>query len=174
MMIRNIFTPRVLFVSGLIIVAAILRLLTTGLNFTPVAAMALFGGAYLGRKHLSYLIPLAVMFITDVIIGLHSTMIFVYVAFALTVTIGIGIRSKISFLSVIGGAIGSALLFFIITNFGTWITGMVGYPMTTTGLITCYAAGIPFLRNDLASTLLYSGVLFGAYAFARRHITALA
>jgi hypothetical protein len=171
---RKFFTPNVLFVTFLILAAAAMRLLTTGLNFTPVAAMALFGGAYLGRRHLSYLIPLVVMFLTDLILGLHSTMIFVYAAFALTVTMGIGIRSKLNVFTVLGGALGSAVLFFLITNFGTWITGMVGYPMTLEGLMSCYAAGIPFFRNDLSATLAYSGVLFGAYALARKHIPALA
>ncbi len=169
---KNLITPKVLLVSGLIIIVAVMRLLTTGLNFTPVAAMALFGGALLGRKHLAFIIPILIMFMTDLIIGLHGTMIFVYAAFAMSVGIGIGIRSKINIFTVSGGAIGSAVLFFLITNFGTWITGMVGYPFTIEGLIACYAAGIPFFRNDLVSTLAYSGVLFGAYSFARKYYPA--
>ena len=60
-----------------------------------------------------------------------------------------------------------SLQFFLITNAATWLmSGM--YPLTAAGLATCYIVAIPFFGNTLASDLLYSGVLFGLYAWSRR------
>ncbi|MBK7098788.1 MAG: hypothetical protein IPH58_11055 [Sphingobacteriales bacterium] len=58
--------------------------------------------------------------------------------------------------------IGTALLFFLVSNFGVWASGTM-YPKTGEGLLTCYAMGLPYIKGSLLSNLFYSSVLFGAY-----------
>ena len=82
-------SPKIVFVISLIAFGALMRLLPHWPNFTPIAAMALFGGAQLGKKHLAFIIPLAALFLSDLVLGLHQWMIAVYVSFALVVVLGI-------------------------------------------------------------------------------------
>jgi hypothetical protein len=71
-----------------------------------------------------------------------------------------------------GAAVASSVLFFLITNFGTWtLSGM--YPMTASGLAACYVAAIPFFQNTIAGDLFYSGLLFGGFALLERAVPAL-
>ena len=65
---------------------------------------------------------------------------------------------------IFGAAILSSVLFFIVTNFGVWLTGGGWfYPKTLQGLIECYTLAIPFFRNSLAGDLVYTGVLFSLF-----------
>ena len=164
---KKLFTPRVILVSSLIFTAIFFRLIPHIPNFTPVAAIALFGGTYLGKKYLSFLIPFVAMLLSDAILGFHSTMIAVYVSFALVVGIGMLLRKKTTFSTVIIASLASSILFFVITNFGSWMSGMMPYPMTFSGLMMAYEAGLPFFRNELAGTLVFSGVFFGSFYLAQ-------
>jgi hypothetical protein len=114
------FTPKVLVITGIILFAASMRLLPHWPNFTPIAAIALFGGAHLGRRSLAFMIPIAAMLISDLILGLHSFMLPVYLSFALVVLMGNLIRNNIRIATVAGGAMASAILFFLVTNFAVW------------------------------------------------------
>lgn len=165
-------TPRFIFVASAIIVAAISRILPHFDNVTPVAAMALFGGAYLNDRRLAILLPLLTMLISDMFIGFHNTMIYVYVGMIATSLIGISIKNNIKVQSVLVGSIASSVIFFIISNFGVWASG--GFFSGITGLTETYVLGIPFFRNSLLGDLFYSGVLFGAFELATRRIPALA
>ena len=166
--------PRLIFIIAVILIAAILRLIINIPNVTPIAAMALFGGVFFKKRYLGYLIPLATLFITDLIIGFHSTIIYVYAAFAITVSIGFLIRNKLNVFSVVGASLASSILFFLITNFGVWASGMVGYPMVFAGLIESYVAGIPFFRTEVLGTLVFNGVFFGSFYFAQQRFPVLA
>lgn len=157
---------RILLLAGLILVAALTRLLPHPPNFTAIGAIALFGGAYLSDKRWAFLIPLAAMLISDLFLGFHQTMIYVYAAFMLIICIGFLLRSKISVWRVGGAAIGSSVLFYLITNFGVWLGGTL-YPLTWEGLVSCYVAAIPFFRYTLLSNLIFSGVLFGVFEFLK-------
>lgn len=170
---KKLFTPRVLFATTLIFIAVIFRIIPHLPNFTPIAAIALFGGVYIGKKYLSYFIPFLAMFISDAILGFHSTMIAVYLSFALVVTLGILIRKKTGFSSVILASLASSVLFFLITNFGAWLGGMLGYPMNFSGLMMSYTAGLPFFRNDLIGTLVFNGIFFGSFYLAQLRFPAL-
>ena len=75
--------------------------------------------------------------------------------------------SKVSIPRVLGGAIGASILFFIISNFGVWLSDP-DYPLTWSGLVLCYEMAIPFFRNTLASDLLYTGAFFGLMEWAKR------
>jgi uncharacterized membrane protein len=133
-------------------------------NFTPIAAIALFGGTYLNKKY-AFIVPLVAMFISDIFLGFHSTMIYVYGSFLLTGVIGLWLKNHKNAKNVVGAALFSSVLFFLITNFGVWATGW--YPKTLSGLMQSYVMGIPFFRNTILGDLCYTGVFFGAYELAQ-------
>ena len=108
-------------ICGLIFVAVLSRLIPHPPNFTPVMAIALFGGAYFQDKKLAFLVPLAAMLVSDLFIGLHSTIFFVYGGFALVVLLGFWLKDRVSFSGVLGTGFASAVVFFLITNFGAWL-----------------------------------------------------
>ena len=163
----------------LIAVAAISRLLPHPHNFSPVGSLAMFGGAVLASRYLKYLVPIIALFISDLVINntlmrmyfpdhsgmiiFQDYMIFTYVAFILAVVIGHVFIKKISIPSIIGGALGFTIVFFLISNFGSWISPISIYPKNFVGLIECYVAGVPFFKFSLAGNLLYSSIIFGVY-----------
>jgi hypothetical protein len=163
---------RLLAILSAIVGAAALRLVPHPPNFTPIAAMALFSGAYLTRRWLSFAVPLAAMLLSDAVLGFHSGMPFVYGSVALIVLIGwLGLK-RVSSFGVVAAALISSVLFFAVTNFGTWaVSGM--YPLTPAGLAACYVAAIPFFQNTVVGDLFYSGVLFGGFALLERTIPAV-
>lgn len=149
--------------------AAALRLVPHPPNFSPIDAMALFSGAYLGRRWLAFAAPLAAMLISDSVLGFYSGFWMTYLAIALVVLLGSVVLKRVSALRVGGAAIASSVLFFLISNFGTWaLSGM--YELNATGLAACYIAAIPFFQNTLAGDLFYSGVLFGGFALAEHFV----
>ncbi|GHV36122.1 hypothetical protein FACS1894178_6970 [Bacteroidia bacterium] len=166
---KKFITPGLLLVAALLILGAAARFFAPLPNFTPIAAIALFGGTYLNRKKLALLIPLLILAITDAIIGIYDpiTMTAVYLSFVFTGIIGIVLSKKITKINVVGAALLSSVTFFLVTNFATWISGFCGYPMTFGGLIYCYEMGLPFFRNDIFATLLYSGILFGTFEWVK-------
>jgi hypothetical protein len=181
-MTSKFFTPRFIFVLTMILVGAAMRLIPHWPNFTPIAAMALFGGVYMTRKYLAFIIPLVAMFLSDLILGLHTSMIAVYVAFSITVLIGIVVSRNPKFFNIAGAAITSTILFFLITNFASWL-GSPMYPQTFGGLMACYVAGLAFLNdgngisfliNSLLGDLFYTFVFFGVFYLARLKFPVLA
>ncbi|QQG50051.1 MAG: hypothetical protein HZB70_00480 [Candidatus Berkelbacteria bacterium] len=150
---------------ALIVISVIGRLIPHPANFTPLGATALFGGSKLERPW-NYLAPLFVLFVTDLIIGLHGTMPYVYGAFVLNVWLGERLLSKRpKMLRVAGVGLTGAVMFFIISNFGVWMEGVL-YPKTLLGLIDCYIAALPFFTNTLAGDLIFAVSFFALYQFA--------
>ena len=168
----RIFTPKVLIVAGIILFAAIMRLVPHYPNFTPVAALALFGGAHLGRRWLAFMVPLAAMFFSDLFLGFHGFMVPVYVSFALVVFLGTLVGKNIKIATVIGGALAGSLLFFLITNFAVW-AGSPYYPQSFAGLMQSYTMAIPFFHTSLLGDLFYSGVFFGSFYLVQQYYPAL-
>jgi hypothetical protein len=158
---------RLLLLVGLIAVAVLTRFLPHPPNFVPVTAIALFAGAFFTDRRWAIAVPLAALFISDAIIGFHSTMLFVYGSVLLIVMLGTLLRNKRSALRIAGTTLAGAVLFFIVTNFGVWLTGTM-YPKTFDGLMSCYVAAIPFFRNALLGDAVYVTSLFGALALAER------
>ena len=163
---------RLLAILSAIVVAAALRLVPHPPNFTPVAAMALFGGAYLGRRWLAFAAPLGAMLLSDAIIGFHSYMWATYLSIVLTVLLGWAALARITVIRVGAAAVASSVLFFGLTNFSVWLGSSV-YPQTMAGLAACYAAAIPFFQNTLAGDLFYGGLLFGGFALLERLVPGL-
>jgi hypothetical protein len=156
---------RLLALLSAILVAAALRLVPHPPNFTPVDAMALFSGAYLGRRLVAFAAPLGALFLSDLVLGFYNGMATVYSATALIVLIGWFAVKRVSPLRVGLAAIAGSILFFLVTNFGVW-AGSGMYPHTSAGLAACYVAAIPFFKNTLAGDLFYAVLLFGGFRVA--------
>jgi hypothetical protein len=139
-----------------------LRLLPHSPNFTPVAAIALFGGVYLSKK-IALSLPIVIMFISDIFIGAYEPklMIFVYGSFVLCVALGFWLKKYNKLTVALGGSVLSALMFFFLTNFAVWAF-TPWYAKTFSGIIQCYLMALPFLKNTLLGNFFYVTVFFGA------------
>src|SRR4051794_37108044 len=142
-----------------IAVAAALRLVPHPPNFSPIDAMALFSGAYLGRRWIAFVAPLGALLLSDLVLGFYHGMATVYATVALIVVIGWWLSSRRSPLRIGAAALASSVIFFVITNFGMWLFSGF-YPLTATGLEACYVAAIPFFQNTVAGDLFYTVLLF--------------
>jgi hypothetical protein len=186
---------RFIVLLGFIVLAGCMRLLNSFSpnpvqNFTPLGAMALFGGCYLKESWKAYLMPLMTLWLTDIIINrfliygnwvfFYDGFLWVYGVFALIVLLGTLMLKKVNLLTVIGTGITASLAHWLITDFGVWLGGgtnpFTGLPYTKDlqGYWDCLVAALPFLKNFLLGTLGYSLVLFGGFEFAKRQIPALA
>jgi hypothetical protein len=105
------------------------------------------------------------MFLSDIFLGFHGTMPYVYGSFILTGLVGIWLREHKNFKNIVLATIFSSVLFFIITNFGVWLEGRL-YQANMSGLIEAYAMAIPFFRNTIMGDLFYVALFFGSYEFA--------
>lgn len=169
----------ILIVTGFIIFAALTRLLPHAYNFTPLGAIALFGAAYFTEKRWALVIPLLAFWMSDLLLNnityaayydgftwFTSGMLYTYGSIAMIVVLGYYILKKITFGRVLGGALGASVIFFIVSNFGVWVSSSM-YPLTLEGLITCYTAAIPFFHYTIAGNVVYSAVLFGSYEWIK-------
>ena len=149
---------------GLLCLGVLARFLPHAANFTPVLALALFGGVYLKRSY-ALLLPLVLMMLTDLVLGLHPAIFFTWGSVLLISGIGLWLRRSMDPRGMLTGALASALLFFVVTNFGAWLAF---YPPTQDGFVSCYVLAVPFFRATLFSTLVYSALLFGGYELLSR------
>ncbi|HZW39801.1 MAG TPA: DUF6580 family putative transport protein [Ignavibacteriaceae bacterium] len=163
---KNLLTPRTFLLVGLILMAAIVRLLPHPPNFAPITAMALFGGAYFSNKKLSFIVPLVALVLTDVVLGFHYLVPAVYVSFMMIVMVGLMLKNNVKFGTVMAASLASSILFFVVTNFAEWAFGIM-YPKTALGLAECFTMAIPFFHNTLLGDLLFTGVMFGAFELAK-------
>ena len=172
--------PRFLLLTGLILTAALSRLLPGLENFQPVGAIALFGGACFLSRRLAFIVPLTAMIVSDVLLyaGRYEhlfeqgwkTALFVYLSFGLIIGIGLLLRNRRTFGTVLAGSLAATAVFFVASNFGWWLF----YDLPAgRSLAQSYLNAIPFIRGTLTSDLLYNGVLFGAFALAERRVPAL-
>lgn len=146
---------------GLVVVGAVLRLLPHIPNVAPVGAIALFGGAMLGWR-LAVWLPLAVMILSDLVLGFYTGIEFTWAGFLVVALFGMAFRGRSLPAKVLVGGLGGGLIFYAISNLGTWLfSGM--YPITIEGIVQCYVMGLPFLRATLIGDVLYGLILFGAY-----------
>jgi hypothetical protein len=154
---------RLLALLSAIVTAAAMRLVPHPPNFTPIGAIALFSGAYLGRRGLAFVAPLAALLLIDLVLGFYHGMATVYLSVVLIVLIGWQLSARRSFSRVGAAAVASSVLFYILTNFGMWLFSGI-YPRTLGGLEACYIAAIPFFQNTVAGDFVYTGLLFGGFA----------
>ena len=144
---------------SLLVLGVLFRLIPHTANFSPVIALALFGGAYLKKRH-AILLPLLLMVLSDAVIGFHDIVLFTWGSVVLIALVGRSLHGRKAPQAVLGRSVLSAVIFFAVTNFGSWL---VMYPLTVEGLVRCYALAVPFFRGTLLSTVVFSVVLFGLY-----------
>src|ERR1700722_4922897 len=142
-------------ITGIVIAAAALRILPHPSNFTPIGALALFGGAYFSSKRAAVAVPLLSLMAGDVFTGFHKLMIWVYASFFLSVVIGFWLRRGKPVPRVGVATLAGAIQFFLITNFAVWVTSTGSYALNSRGLAACYVAGLPLFWNTLAGDALY-------------------
>jgi hypothetical protein len=161
--------------------AAVSRLIPHPPNFAPMGAMALFGGACFADRRAAFVVPLAAMFLSDLLIGLlsgnlamglHGLIPVVYGSFAMIVCLGFWLRRRRTVVPIGGAALASSVLFFALTNFGVWALGSL-YPKTWDGLVACYVAASPFFHNTLLGDAVYTAALFGGLALAEKGLPSL-
>ena len=168
--------PRFLFLTGLVLLAALSRLIPHPPNFAPIAALALFSGAEFANRREAFFVPLAAIFLSDLILGLHFLVPLIYGTFALIVGLGFYLRGRKNFWTITGMSVAGAVFFFVASNLGVWALGIFFpiHQMTPAGLLECYVTAIPFFWNTLLSDLFYAAMLFGGVALAEKRWPVLA
>ncbi|QEC67803.1 hypothetical protein FRZ67_11025 [Panacibacter ginsenosidivorans] len=184
------FNPRNAVVLLIIIVIAAIRVannlssnITVLANYSPLAAMALFGSAYFKGNAKPLLFPLMAIFISDIILFntvykdygngiLYDGWLWVYGAFLL---IGISAKliiRKVTVQNIAVAIITAVLIHWIVTDLGVWIGSRI-YTQTWVGLIECLNAAIPFELRLLTATVIYSTIMFAVFELMQKKYSAL-
>lgn len=159
----------------LIILVVLSRLVPHMHNFSPLGAISLFGAAYFVKKWQAFIVPIIAVWISDLFIN-NLIYSYMYPAFSifyegffwqygsyLLITLGgIIILKKINLSRIISASLFSSISFFIVTNFGFWISSPF-YTKDFNGLITCYIAAIPFIKGTLIGDVVFTSVMFGSF-----------
>jgi hypothetical protein len=168
---------RSIVLMGIVLTAALARLLPHPPNATPIAATALFGGACFADRRMAYLLPLAAMLLSDLVLGITHYGLWrllaiqpvVYACILATTALGQLIKDRRSVWQVGAATLAGSLLFYLMTNLAVWAT-MHMYPLATGGLLRCYVEAIPFFRNTIAGDVIFSTVLFGGLAWLESRV----
>lgn len=163
---KNKIDSKLLLASVLVVLCIFSRFLPLAPNFSPLMAVALFSGAFFSGRKLALLVPVIAMFISDLFIGLHSTMFAVYASFGIIVLLGMKMKN-ITTKSVLVNSLASAVIFFIITNLFVFAAGWYGY--TFAGLAMCFEMALPFFRNTIASSVAFSAILFSGFYLSEKY-----
>jgi hypothetical protein len=173
---KDLLTPRFIVLSLLVIAAALTRALPYLIphiwNFTAVGALAIFAGAQFSNRSLAFIMPLAAMAISDIFIG-NGFSLLVYCGFTAMVACGFLVRNKVNVTNVILSSFISASVFYMITNFAFFYPATL-YPHNISGILTSYAAGLPFFRNMVIGNMVFSAVLFSSFYLLSKRFPALA
>jgi len=144
----------------------------TAMNFTAVGGSLLFFGAKRPRWQAG--VAVGALVVTDYLLTVYayhfafhvSAYLVTWAWYAGICLLGHRLLGKVTGLRVLAGVLASATSFFVLSNFVVWMGGL--YTHTLAGLVACYAAALPFYRNDLVSTGVVAGVLFGLPAVVAR------
>lgn len=172
--------PRFWFLTALTVAAAASRLLPHPHNFSPVAAVALFGAATFPKRWAAVLIPLGSLLMSDILLqmtytltagaqpfwGFYPTQWAIYASLLATVGIGFLLRGHRSVPTVALATLASSVLFFLATNLAYTFEAGSPYPKTAAGVLLSYEAALPFFQNSLIGDAFFSTVLFGSLALA--------
>lgn len=178
-------SKKTLIISGLFILfGAFSRLFTFLPNFSALESLALFGGAYIALRYVAILIPLAAMFLSDLIINntiarpffpdhdglvfFSEYMIWNTIAIVLIVLFGRVFLKKMNLLNGVLGILGATAIFWIISNIGAWLSPRGIFPLTFAGMMENFAFALPFLKNSLLGNFVFGTILFGSYELLTR------
>lgn len=152
--LRTGFLPYIL-----VLIAVVSRMVPHAPNFTATGASSVYSGRYF-KGITRFAVPLSAMLVTDIFLGLHKTMPFVYLCFGVNILLGVWIAKKPTLVKIVSATLLASTTFFIVTNLGVWLVGDL-YPKSAQGLVSCYVNAIPFARNTFLGDLVFVGVLFG-------------
>ena len=172
--------------SIIILLAAFTRIMPHPPNFSPMAAIGLFGAAHFAKKWQAFFIPLLGIWLSDLVINnfiytssdlnivwFYNGFYWQYISYVLIIFTGLFIFNKgVSLSKTFGGIVGSSGIFFLVSNFGVWASSGM-YSKNIAGLISCYIAGIPFMNNTIISDFLFTTVLFGSYYLLQTEYSSL-
>ena len=175
---KNKFNIRIALFGLFVLLAALSRLIPHPPNFTPIGGMALFGAAYLGRKYLAILLPVLAIWISDLVLNntLYSAWFdgfswfgvpMVYLGVIAIALMGSRVLQKVKTKNIIISSLLASLIFYLITNLGSWWMDPI-YTKDFAGVLAAYIAGIPFFLNTIAGDLFFTGVFFGSYALLKK------
>jgi len=157
----------------LILFAAFSRLMPHPENFAPVAAAAIFAGLFMNKKY-AIIIPIAATVLSDIFIGFYPYVIWVYGTYAVIAVLGLLMQSRVQKSAgikkagyIYGTTIIASIIFFLVTNFGVWASGLF-YEMSLSGLMQSYIAAIPFFRTSLLADVVYITLMTGVYMLVTR------
>lgn len=173
----------IIILSAVMLALVLIRVYFNIPNFNPLGAIALMGGVLFGRNWLAFLIPVSALFVGDLLLSSNNALnedylfsasfLTVYASFGVMIALGMLLAKKPSLSGVLGGSLLAAIVFFAVTNAGSWFT-LPEYPKTFNGLMAAYTAGIPFFRNTLVSQVLFSIGIYVVYSFATQRKLTLA
>lgn len=158
-----------------IVIGSLARLLPLPPNMAPTTAQALFGGVQFSRAR-AFAITFLTIVISDILLAAvqgHAVFgtwsLFTYSGFAGIVLAGMFLRTAPTAGRTLGLLVGSSLFFWTWTNFGVWLMNDgVSYPHNGAGLVACYLAALPFLRNALVGDLAWGLVFFASFHYVRK------
>ena len=150
-----------IFPIGLVLLLAFSRLIPHPPNFTPIIAVAIMSGYFFRNINMSFVVLLTSMLLADIFVGFYEHMFFVYLSLFLITFIFFKIANKINFKNLFVFGFFGSLIFYLISNFGVWATGIL-YEKNLNGLINCYFLAIPFFKNTFFSTIIFSYAAFFA------------
>jgi glucan phosphoethanolaminetransferase (alkaline phosphatase superfamily) len=166
----------------IVLLAAFSRLIPHPANFAPIGAMALFSATVFSRRYQSFVIPIFSMWLSDLIINnvlyaqyfgrfvwFYPGFYWTYGAFFIIGILGPVMIKKVRLNNLVAASLSASVIFFLVSNFGVWFSTTM-YPKNWQGLLVCYTAGLPFLRNTLMGDLFYTGILFGAFELASKKL----
>lgn len=178
-------TLRFLCLLVLVLAAGLSRILPHPWNMTPVVAMAMFGGAYFTNRIWAVLIPLVSLWISDLILDntlyaskagefvwFYGGFYWQYGATAVVSVLAMFSLRKVTVPRFLISALSSAVLFFLVSNFGVWI-GNKAFTQDFSGLVKCYTDAIPFFKGTLIGDFFYGTILFGGFELATRYVPRL-
>lgn len=154
---------------SLFTLAIISRLIPHPWNFTAVGASAIVAGLVIENKILKIALPILVLVLSDLVIGFHSTVPFVYLGFVFMVGISFLFKNQNTNLKLLIAPTLGSFTFFIISNFGVWLLEAGLYPKTFSGLIECYVMGVPFYKIQFMADVLLTPLIY----FALRQVPVL-
>jgi hypothetical protein len=184
------FNPRTVVLLVFIATTALMRIIfnynydiSPLANFSPIGAMAIFGGAYFNKKWKAFAFPLLMLFISDFV--LHQTVFkaygngflyrgwyWVYGAFILMTLVGMRLLKQVTINRFLLSVLICVFIHWIVTDLGVWI-GSKKYSQDINGLIVCLVNAIPYEWRFLAGTLVYGVILFGLFEWMKRKYAVL-
>lgn len=184
------FNPRNTVLFAFMVVVALMRIFLSAeapmnpiATFTPLGAMALFGGTYFNNRIKSVLFPVLTLWMSDIILNrfvyynewrfFYEGFYWTYISYALMAVASKFIIRKVTVSNIIIASLAATLIHWIGTSPGCFMIENSMYPKTWGGYFTSLVAAIPYEKNFLIGTLVYSGILFGGFELLQRRYSAL-